>query len=65
MAYENCMGAKTFDKLVVESAEDIYDGIARRYLDIGCSVMTPNKNRLELAGRLIDEYKVDGVIEML
>lgn len=26
--------------------------------------MTPNKNRLELAGRLIDEYKVDGVIEM-
>ena len=30
----------------------------------GCSVMTPNPNRLELLGRLIDEYKVDGVVEM-
>ena len=47
-----------------EDAEDIYGAIAARYLDIGCSVMTPNKNRLELAGRLINEYKVDGVIEM-
>lgn len=36
----------------------------RRYLNIGCSVMTPNPNRLELLGRLIDEYKVDGVVEM-
>ena len=26
--------------------------------------MTPNPNRLELLGRLIDEYKVDGVLEM-
>ena len=27
--------------------------------------MTPNPNRLELLGRLIDEYQVDGVVEML
>lgn len=26
--------------------------------------MTPNPNRLELLGRLIDEYKIDGVAEM-
>lgn len=64
VAYENCTGAKTFDRLIDEDAEDIYDAIARRYLDIGCSVMTPNKNRLELAGRLIDEFQVDGVVEM-
>ncbi len=64
VAYENCTGAKTLDKLVDEDAEDIYGAIAARYLDIGCSAMTPNKNRLELAGRLINEYKVDGVIEM-
>ena len=42
----------------------MYDALARRYLNIGCSVMTPNPNRLELLGRLIDEYKVDGVVEM-
>ena len=41
------------------------DAIARRYLNIGCSVMTPNPNRLELLGRLIDEYQVDGVVDMI
>ncbi len=64
VTFENCTGAKTYDTLVDEDAEDIYDAIARRYLDIGCSVMTPNPNRLELLGRLIDEYKADGVVEM-
>ena len=27
--------------------------------------MTPNPNRIELLGRLIDEYQVDGVVEMI
>ena len=64
VTYENCSGAKSIDKLVDEDNPDVYDALARRYLNIGCSVMTPNPNRLELLGRLIDEYKVDGVLEM-
>ena len=64
VTYENCSGAKSIDKLVDEDNPDVYDAIARRYLAIGCSVMTPNPNRLELLGRLIEEYKVDGVVEM-
>ena len=64
VTYENCTGAKSIDKLVDEENPDVYDALARRYLNIGCSVMTPNPNRLELLGRLIDEYKVDGVVEM-
>lgn len=64
VAYENCTGAKQIDKKIDAEAEDIYESIARRYLDIGCSVMTPNSNRLELLGRLVDEYRVDGVLEM-
>ncbi len=64
VTYENCTGAKSIDKPVDENAEDIYDALAKRYLNIGCSVMTPNPNRLELLGRLIDEYKIDGVVEM-
>lgn len=64
VTYENCGGAKSIDKLVDEENPDVYDALARRYLDIGCSVMTPNPNRLELLGRLIDEYQVDGVVEM-
>ena len=65
VTYENCTGAKSIDKLVDEDNPDVYDALARRYLSIGCSVMTPNPNRLELLGRLIDEYKVDGVVEMI
>ena len=64
VAYENCGGAKSIDKMVDENAEDIYDAIARRYLNIGCSVMTPDKNRFELMDRLLEEYQVDGVVEM-
>lgn len=64
VTFENCSGAKSIDRLIDEDAEDIYQAIAERYLSIGCSVMTPNPNRLELLGRLIDEYKVDGVLEM-
>ena len=42
VTYENCNGAKSIDKLVDEDNPDVYDALARRYLDIGCSVMTPN-----------------------
>ena len=27
--------------------------------------MTPNPNRLELLGRLMEEFKVDGVVEVI
>ena len=64
VTFENCSGAKSIDKLVDEEEPDVYQALAERYLNIGCSVMTPNPNRLELLGRLIDEYKVDGVVEM-
>ena len=65
VTFENCSGAKSIDRLIDEDADDIYQAIAERYLSIGCSVMTPNPNRFELLGRLIDEYQVDGVVDMI
>lgn len=64
VAYENCSGAKSTAELVDEENPDVYDAIAKRYLNIGCSVMTPNPNRLKLLDELIDEFHVDGVVEM-
>lgn len=61
---ENCTGYKQLDQQIDEEAEDIMDAISRRYLSIGCSVMSPNPARYDLLGRLIDEFKVDGVLEM-
>ena len=64
VGYENCTGAKQYGRLVEEDTEDIYKAIAERYLGIGCSVMTPNPNRFDLLGRMIEEYRADGVVEM-
>ena len=64
VAYENCSGVKSTAELVDEENPDVYDAIAKRYLNIGCSVMTPNPNRLKLLDELIDEFHVDGVVEM-
>jgi benzoyl-CoA reductase/2-hydroxyglutaryl-CoA dehydratase subunit BcrC/BadD/HgdB len=63
VAYENCTGAKQYDRLVDESKEP-YRALAERYLDIGCAVMSPDQNRYELLDRLITEYQADAVIEM-
>lgn len=64
VVYENCIGIKPLEKLVDEDAEP-YWAIADRYLTIGCSVMSPNGYRMELLSKLIREFEVDGVVEMV
>ena len=63
VAFENCTGAKQMDRQCKEEGDPITN-IADHYLQIGCSVMTPNPNRFELLGRLCQQFKVDGVVEM-
>ncbi|WP_288221283.1 double-cubane-cluster-containing anaerobic reductase [uncultured Clostridium sp.] len=65
VAFENCSGAKAVDELVDETNPDIYDALARKYLSIGCSCMTPNPNRIKLLDEMIDDYKVDAVIDVI
>ena len=64
VGYENCTGEKAIGIQVDENAEDIYEAISRRYLAIGCSVMTPNNNRFQTLGEMISEYHADGVLDM-
>ncbi|MCL2169831.1 MAG: 2-hydroxyacyl-CoA dehydratase family protein [Defluviitaleaceae bacterium] len=63
VVYENCIGYKPVAMNIDESVEP-YKAIADRYLQIGCSVMSPNTNRFDLLSQLCDEFKVDGVVEM-
>lgn len=65
VALENCGGAKPIATLTDESLIDPYEALADKYLGIGCSCLTPNPNRMKLLDTLIDEYKVDGVVEMI
>lgn len=68
VSFENCIGEKQSQCFVDESGEtidDLLDALSNRYINIGCSVMTPNPNRYELLSYLIDKYKVDGVVEIV
>lgn len=63
VVYENCTGAKQMDRQCKEEGDPLTN-IAEHYLQIGCSVMTPDTNRFELLDRLCEQFKVDGVVEM-
>ncbi|MCI8783810.1 MAG: hypothetical protein HFG84_10405 [Dorea sp.] len=65
VATENCSGVRALSRMVEEDTDDIYGAIARKYLATGCSIMTPNDNRIELLGEIIDEYHVEGVVEVI
>lgn len=65
VAFENCSGAKSLYRMVDEDADDIYEALAERYLAIGCSCMSPNPHRSELLKQMIDDFQVDGVVEVV
>jgi benzoyl-CoA reductase/2-hydroxyglutaryl-CoA dehydratase subunit BcrC/BadD/HgdB len=60
---ENCTGLKSFD-LLVEEDGDPYTALARRYLLTPCSCMTPNTGRLDLLRRLVEQFNVQGVLDL-
>lgn len=64
VCFESCVGTKNFEMLVDENKEPI-EAIAERYLNIPCSVMSPNNERMEIIKRYIDEYKIDGVVDVI
>ena len=43
----------------------VYRALAEKYLNINCSVMSPNTKRLDYIRDMIDEYEVDGVLEII
>jgi len=60
---ENCTGLKSFD-LLVDEYDDPYTAIARRYLLTPCSCMSPNAGRLALLMRLVEQFRVEGVVDL-
>lgn len=64
VCYENCGGVKEQGFLVDEDRPPM-EALTDKYLNIGCSVMTPNKSRMDNLRALMEEYKVDGVVEVV
>jgi benzoyl-CoA reductase/2-hydroxyglutaryl-CoA dehydratase subunit BcrC/BadD/HgdB len=62
VCFENCGGYKKVQP--VEENHDPLLAIAKRYLSIPCSVMSPNDGRTALLDELIREFSVDGVVDL-
>ena len=65
VCFENCGGIKPARSRIDTENENIMEAIAEHYLNIGCSVMTPNVHRMQMLPELLDEFKVDGVIDII
>lgn len=64
VAFENCSGVR--EKMVqVDETINPIDALTEKYLNVSCSVMTPNPRRFQALDEMIDEYEIDGVIEVV
>jgi benzoyl-CoA reductase/2-hydroxyglutaryl-CoA dehydratase subunit BcrC/BadD/HgdB len=65
VAMENCGGYKTVRLRIDENDHaDPLELMARRYLQIACSVMSPNKRRPELLRQMVRDFRIDGVLDL-
>ena len=64
IAFDCCNGTREKVEPVDENMP-IYDALAKKYRKINCSVMSPNNSRMQYIDEMIDEYQVDGVIEII
>jgi len=62
--FENCGNLKCSD-LPVRTDITPIDALTEKYLRIPCSVMSPNKDRLQLLRRFCEEYRIDGVVDVI
>lgn len=65
VCFDDCGGERTQSMMVDTEADDILHAISDRYLQINCSIMTPNDNRLENTKAMIEKYHVEGVIDCI
>jgi benzoyl-CoA reductase/2-hydroxyglutaryl-CoA dehydratase subunit BcrC/BadD/HgdB len=62
---ETCTGARYYMDLVdeeAESADEMLDAIAEKYLDVNCACFTPNEGRIEDVLRYAREWQADGIL---
>ena len=64
VAFDCCNGTR--EKVEkVDTTMPVTRALAKKYLNINCSVMSPNTTRMDYISQMIDEYQVDGVMELI
>lgn len=64
VGFDCCNGTREKVEPVDESMP-VYDALAKKYLNINCSVMSPNDSRMRYIEEMLEEYQADGVIEII
>lgn len=64
VAFDSCSGTREKVEEVDETMP-VFDALAKKYLNINCSVMSPNDSRQGYIKEMIHEYQADGVVEII
>jgi len=65
VALDSCSGMKPYAGFIDENTADPYRAVARHYLDLPCSCMTPNTRRLTELDKIIARFKPDVVVDVV
>ena len=64
VAFDSCSGTREKVEEVDETMP-VFDALAKKYLNINCSVMSPNDSRQGYIKEMIHDYQADGVVEII
>ncbi|MBE0432608.1 2-hydroxyacyl-CoA dehydratase [candidate division WOR-3 bacterium] len=65
---ETCTGTRYFENLVEDGSCDLngqIKALADRYMKIDCACFSPNNERMESIEKIVDAYRVDGVVQYI
>lgn len=65
VAMDSCSGMKPFIADIEEKTGNPIDSVARHYLEIPCSCMTPNTRRLTELDKTLAAFQPDAVVEVV
>ena len=65
VALEACSGMKPYMMTIEENTSDPINALARSYLTIPCSCMSPNKGRFINFDTLINKFKPDVIVDVI
>lgn len=65
VALDSCTGMKAYAGDIEENTPDPYAAIAKHYLDLPCSCMTPNNRRLTELDKMIGRFKPDVIVDVV
>ena len=62
VGFENCTGYKQVFN--IPETDNPVEALARQYLSIPCSVMSPNTGRFDLVESMVKDFSADGVVDL-